>query len=98
MYMLSQYKGDVTTTGKDQAVANFLLYTLENTQLVAHDIGWACQTEAMFRSGPVENLEAPQPIVKDGIAYNSGMEPFVIFHQYERVPEFRDDVLRRVYE
>jgi hypothetical protein len=35
------------------------------------------------------NLLEPEPVFKDGIVYTSTGSPFVIVHQYDRVPEWK---------
>ncbi len=90
--MLTMYfiQKNFNATGVDQPTLNFLGHT--NPQLfhvLDHDSGWACQcgttldpTKPHFQNVQISN--APQ--IKNGVVLTSDGSPFVIVHQYDRVP------------
>jgi hypothetical protein len=55
--------------------------------------GWALQCGTLLenkeRFKDVFEKSAQQPTLKDGIVYNEKNEPFVLVHQYERIPELK---------
>jgi hypothetical protein len=54
---------------------------------------WALQCGTLLenkeRFKDVFDKSAQQPILKDGVVYNENNEPYVIVHQYERIPELK---------
>lgn len=85
----------------DQSAYNVLLQEgLLNRRFVSttHRNNWACQCGTMLdpekaHYKPV--LMDPIPVIRDGRVYNHDNEPFVIVHQWDRVPELKSDIERR---
>lgn len=80
----------------DQAVFNVLLQTqpYKNvTYFADQKDGWACQAGTTVDPSKIEgfrpNLTEAEPEWKDGVVYTSTGKPFVIVHQYDRVPEWK---------
>jgi hypothetical protein len=91
--MLTMYfiqKG-FNATGVDQPTLNFLAYTNPQTYVILdHDSGWACQcgttldpNKPHFQTAQITG----KPRIEDGKVLTSDGSPFVIVHQYDRVPE-----------
>lgn len=86
----------------DQSGFNFLLNTVyKETHMVAtQDLGWACQVGTM--DDPTKPhlwplLRESRPQFKDGMVCNSLGEPFVIVHQYDRNPVYKEH-FERLYK
>lgn len=85
----------------DQAVYNVLLQTqpYKNITLFAEQrSGWACQAGTTVDPAKISNfrphLTEPEPIWYDGTVLTCDKKTkFVIVHQYDRVPEWRDKIL-----
>lgn len=79
-------------TGCDQPTMNVLGYTAMPSltiDVLPHDVGYACQcgttldpTKSFPQAGAV-------PVVKNGVVYTSTDQPYVLVHQYDRVPELK---------
>ena len=88
--------------GPDQAAFNILIQTKykEVTYFSGIEDGYAiqCNTTANPRLlAQYGHLLLEKPIFKDGIGYNSKMEPTCLLHQYQNVPGFYEEVLK-IYE
>lgn len=88
--------------GPDQAAYNILIQTIykDVTFYSSIEDGYAtqCNTTANPRLlSQYGHLLLERPILKDGIAYNSKMEPTCLLHQYQNVPGFYEEVIK-LYE
>lgn len=86
----------------DQAAYNILIQTKYKDVCCFSGIedGYAtqCNTTANPRLlSQYGHLLLERPVLKDGIAYNSKMEPTCLLHQYQNVPGFYEEVLK-LYE
>jgi len=80
----------------DQAVYNVLLQTQPYkgaTFFASQADGWACQAGTTVDPKKIADfrpkLTEAEPYWKDGAAYASTGKPFVLVHQYDRVPEWQ---------
>lgn len=88
----------------DQAAVNILL-SLEPyksiTKFNDHDDNWACQCGTTVDPAKIQkfrpNLLCPEPMFNfnDGCAYTSKGEKYVLLHQYNRVPEWKNIVEKK---
>lgn len=82
--------------GPDQAAYNILLNTLtlnENTAYLDHDMSWACQCgTTMDPARPkYHDIGRDKPPIFNGeYVVNSRDEPYIIVHQYNRVPQLKE--------
>jgi hypothetical protein len=80
----------------DQAGVNVLL-SLDPyksiTKFNDHDTNWSCQCGTTVDPRKIDNfrknLLSPEPIFKDGIVYTSTGKKYVLVHQYDRVPNWK---------
>lgn len=80
----------------DQAAVNVML-SLEPykslTKFNGHDTNWACQCGTTVDPNKIDNfrpnLLCPEPVFKNGVAYTSKGEKYVLLHQYNRVPDWK---------
>ena len=86
----------------DQAVFNVLVQTqpYKNiTYFASMDDAWACQAGTVADPSKIEQfrpkLLEKEPIFKDGKVYNAAGEEFYIVHQYDRVPEWKEFVMKK---
>lgn len=75
----------------DQSSFNVILHEgLLNSRIETnHNNNWACQCGVVLdpdKSHYIPSLLEPQPVIKDGLVYNSTGELFYIVHQWDRVP------------
>ena len=91
------------TANPDQAAYNLLL-SLEPykniTKFNMSEDGWACQLGTTYKPEALvhfkKNLVEPSPIIDDnGVVYTSTGKPFVIVHQYNRMPELTHKIIMR---
>jgi hypothetical protein len=91
------------TVNPDQAAYNVLL-SLEPykriTKFNMSEDGWACQLGTTYKPEALvhfkENLVEPSPIIgEDGIVCTSTGKPFVIVHQYNRMPDLTQKIMTR---
>lgn len=99
MYVMSM---STSSEPPDQAAFNVLIHTKykNNTFFSSIEDGYAtqCNTTANPRLlAQYGHLLLERPTLKDGIAYNSKMEPTCLLHQYQNVPGFYEEVLK-MYE
>jgi hypothetical protein len=80
----------------DQAVFNVLIQTepyKSTTFFADQKYGWACQAGTTVDPSKIEGfrpfLTEDEPTFEDGVVKTSLGEPFVIVHQYDRVPEWK---------
>ena len=80
----------------DQAVYNVLLQTQpykDITLFLKQSSGWAMQAGTTVDPSKIESfrpfLTEKEPIFEDGIVKTCDGKPFVIVHQYDRVPEWK---------
>lgn len=86
----------------DQAGVNVML-SLEPyksiTRFNEHDTNWACQCGTTVDPNKIDNfrpnLLCPEPVFKDGFAYTSRGEKYVLLHQYNRVPEWNKELEKK---
>lgn len=86
----------------DQAVYNVLIQTQPYKDIIyfAKQLnGWACQAGTTVDPSKIEQfrpllLEAP-PTFENGIVKTSLGIPFSIVHQYDRVPEWREFIMKK---
>jgi hypothetical protein len=93
-FMLGMFKmvRDVDVIGIDQPAMNVLAASTPYAQRLPMSAGWACQCGTMFEPRNAHyRLLCPRPEMRKTTAYN-GNEPFVLLHQYPRIPELRDRV------
>ena len=83
----------------DQGTFNLLMHTHPYKDIVLFTKqmdGWACQAGTVADPRKMDDfrpkLLEPEPIYKNNIVYTSKGEPFVIVHQYDRVPEWKQYV------
>lgn len=86
----------------DQAVFNVLINTQpfkDVTFFAEQSWGWACHAGTTVDPVKIDsfrpNLTEPEPYFLDGVVYSSNDEPFCIVHQYDRVPEWKDYVMKK---
>jgi len=86
----------------DQAVYNVLLQTqpYKDVTLFADQwLGWACQAGTTVDPSKINAfkpyLVEKEPIFKDGKVLTSLGHPFSIVHQYDRVPEWKQFVMKK---
>jgi len=80
----------------DQAVYNVLLGTqpyLDTTYFAQQRDAWACQAGTTVDPSKIKDfrpfLTEKEPTFEDGIVKTADGEPFIIVHQYDRVPEWK---------
>jgi hypothetical protein len=87
--------------GPDQAAYNVLINSnpwKEKTLFAKSEDGWAAQlgtTGPQIQDRYGKFVTEPLPTLKDGIVCTSTGEPFYIVHQYDRVPQWKNEVLAR---
>ena len=87
--------------GPDQAAYNVLINSKpwnRITRFAKSEDGWAAQlgtTGPQIQDRYGKFITEPLPTIKDGIVCTSTGEPFYIVHQYDRVPQWKNDVLAR---
>lgn len=80
------------TRNPDQAAYNLLL-SLEPyrsiTRFTESETGWACQLGTTMNPSALKHLKIvePKPVIIDETVCTSQGQPFVIVHQYNRIPE-----------
>lgn len=86
----------------DQAVFNVTIQSLpyrDSVLFAEQRQGWACQAGTVADPNKMQhfrpNLLEPEPIWRDGIVYTSTNIPFVIVHQYDRVPAWSNKILQK---
>jgi hypothetical protein len=86
----------------DQAVFNVLIGKQpfkDITYLAQMSDAWACQAGTVADPSKIEqfrpNLTEKEPTFKDGKVYNADGEEFYIVHQYDRVPEWKESVMKK---
>lgn len=87
------------TTGRyipsDQSAYNILVNQNLGTRFweFSHETGWACQCGTTLdptKAHYVQHLQEHQPLIENNIAYAMPSKtPYVILHQYDRVPELK---------
>ncbi len=83
---------DVDVIGIDQPAMNVLGESTSYAKRLPMTAGWACQCGTMFEPRNRHfRLVCPRPEIRNFIAYN-GSRPFVLLHQYPRIPELRERV------
>lgn len=94
MYLVGKNFG---ATGADQPTMNVLLHLTEphNTTILPMDAGWACQcgttlepANSRLRPMLLEPVPTVQNINGKNMFVNSKLEPFVLVHQYDRIPNW----------
>jgi hypothetical protein len=86
----------------DQAVYNVLLQTQpykDITLFLKQSSGWAMQAGTTVDPSKIESfrpfLTEKEPIFEDGVVKTCDGKPFVIVHQYDRVPEWKKYVSQK---
>lgn len=87
--------------GPDQAAYNILINSKpwkDITRFTMSEEGWAAQLgttgpQILSKYGSV--LVEPAPIFKNGLVCTSAGDPFYIVHQYDRVPEWKNQILEK---
>lgn len=86
----------------DQGTFNLLMHTHPYKDIVLfakQKDGWACQAGTVADPAKMKDfrpyLLESEPIYKDNIVYTSNGEPFVIVHQYDRVPEWKVHIQKK---
>ena len=89
----------------DQAVYNVLIQTqpFKGVTYFAKQIdGWACQAGTTVDPSKIESfrphLLEPEPKFENGIVKTSLGEPFVIVHQYDRVPQWKEHIKQKYHQ
>ncbi len=86
----------------DQGTFNILMHTKPYSDIVyfakQHE-GWACHAGTTVDPSKIDsfrpNLLEAEPTYKDGIVYTSTGKKFCMVHQYDRVPQWRNDVMKK---
>lgn len=86
----------------DQGTFNILMHTKPYSDIVyfakQHE-GWACHAGTTVDPSKIDsfrpNLLEAEPTYKDGIVYTSTGKKFCMVHQYDRVPQWRTDVMKK---
>lgn len=86
----------------DQGTFNILMSTKPYSDIVyfakQHE-GWACHAGTTVDPSKIDRfrpfLLEKEPVYKDGIVYTSTGKKFCMVHQYDRVPEWRSNVITR---
>ena len=93
--MLTMYfiQKNFNATGVDQPTLNFLAHANPHLyHILDHDAGWACQCGTTLDPSKPEfrtaQMSLPPKIEDTGVTTSDG-SPYVIVHQYDRVPELR---------
>jgi hypothetical protein len=87
--------------GPDQAAYNVLINSKpwnRITRFANSEDGWAAQlgtTGPQIQDRYGKFITEPLPILKDGIVCTSTGEPFYIVHQYDRVPQWKNEILAK---
>lgn len=87
--------------GPDQAAYNVLINSYpwkEHTLFAKSEDGWAAQlgtTGPQIQDRYGKFVTEPLPTLKDGIVCTSTGEPYYVVHQYDRVPQWKNEVLAR---
>lgn len=86
----------------DQAVYNVMIQTQpyrDQVLFAEQRMGWACQAGTVADPNKMDyfrpNLLEPEPVWNNGQVLTSTGDPFVIVHQYDRVPEWRQFYARK---
>jgi hypothetical protein len=86
----------------DQAVFNVLIQTQpykDQVYFAKQLNGWACQAGTTVDPSKIQqfkpHLLESEPVFEDGIVKTSLGRPFVIVHQYDRVPEWKKFVEKK---
>jgi hypothetical protein len=88
----------------DQAAVNVLLNQhpfIDTTYVTQPRHAWACQagtTNDPLKTHYIPKLTssgAGQSYCDNGIVYSFAKEPFYLVHQYDRVPEWKEEILRK---
>lgn len=86
----------------DQAVFNVMIQTQpyrDRVLFAEQRSGWACQAGTVVDPTKMNyfrpNLLEPEPVWQDNKVLTSKGEEFVIVHQYDRVPEWREHYARK---
>jgi hypothetical protein len=85
--------------GPDQAAYNVLINSkpwVDKTFFAKSEQGWAAQlgtTGPQIQDRYGKFVTEPLPTLKDGIVCTSKGEPFYIVHQYDRVPQWKNEIL-----
>lgn len=86
----------------DQAVFNVMVQTQpyrDQVLFAEQRMGWACQAGTVADPNKMSyfrpNLLEPEPVWRDGQVYTSTGQPFVIVHQYDRVPTWSKSILEQ---
>jgi len=93
-FMLEMFRmvRDVDVIGIDQPAMNVLAASFPGAVRLPMQSGWACQCGTMFEPRNSHfPLTCDRPTVRNGRAYY-GDKPFVLFHQYTRIPDWRNTV------
>ena len=92
--------------GPDQAALNVLLsmYPWKNvTMFNSHNKNWACQCGTTVDPNKIETfrnaLQCREPLFENGVVVTNNLihEKYVLVHQYNRVPEWNEQI-RKKYE
>ena len=94
MHLVEKHIG---MSGIDQGTLNVLGATAfaDQIEVCTMDRGWACQCGTVLdptKSFLWDRLHEPRPHIGDIEVTNSKGDPFVIVHQWDRVPELKDRV------
>ena len=87
--------------GPDQAAYNVLINSnpwKKNTFFAKSEQGWAAQlgtTGPQIQERYGKFITEELPTLKDGIVCTSKGEPFYLVHQYDRVPQWKNEILEK---
>lgn len=86
----------------DQGTFNILMHSKPYSDIVyfaKQSEGWACHAGTTVDPSKIDgfrpNLLEGEPTYKDGIVYTSTGKKFCMVHQYDRVPEWRQNVITK---
>ena len=87
--------------GPDQAAYNILINSRpwkDSVCFAPSESAWAAQlgtTGPQIQDRYGKFVTEPLPILKDGVVCTSTGEPFYIVHQYDRVPQWKNEILEK---
>lgn len=90
------------TVNPDQAALNIVLHTSayrDITYFVPASAGWACQAGVTADPSKINiyrpHLTEAEPVFDGGVVKTASGKPFALVHQYDRVPAWREAILKK---
>lgn len=82
----------------DQAAMNILLNMSVYKSIVRFTMseeGWAAQLGITGKQSKCQSIVEPRPILQGDVVCTSKGEPFVLVHQYDRIPEWKNIIAKK---